>query len=158
MDPEGEDGIFLKSNGDLFEDELGESEAEGTEEVWGNPEADEYTPETYDNYLMVKCLLPRGGEQHKGTVKSRAKDCNGNPIGTRNENPVLDTRQYEVEFLDGSTETYDANVIAENIYSQVDDEGNQMLMLKEIIGHRKGHDSPQNVDTFYTYKGEIKGL
>ncbi len=46
---------------------------------------------------------------------------------------------YEVTFPDGHVEEYVANVIAENIYSQVDEEGNQFVMLKEIIDHRKDH-------------------
>ena len=46
-----------------------------------------------------------------------------NPLGMRHSNPVLDTRDYQVEFPDGSTATYAANAIAENLYSQVDDEG-----------------------------------
>ena len=36
---------------------------------------------------------------------------------------MLDTSEYEVQFDDGSTETYAANIIMENIYTQVDDEG-----------------------------------
>jgi len=51
----------------------------------------------------------------------------GNPIGVRNNNPILDTREYEVEMPDGSTAAYAANVIAENLFSQVDSEGRQHL-------------------------------
>jgi hypothetical protein len=53
---------------------------------------------------------------------------------------LLDTRQYEVEFEDGTTEAYFANITAENLYSQVDDEGRELLAFKEISDHRKnGH-------------------
>jgi hypothetical protein len=34
-------------------------------------------------------------------------------------------------------EEYTVNVIAESLYSQVDDEGNQYLLMKEIIDHKK---------------------
>ncbi len=34
-------------------------------------------------------------------------------------------------------EEYAANVIAKNIYSQVDQEGHQFVILKEIIDHHK---------------------
>ena len=48
-------------------------------------------------------------------------------------------REYEVEFTDGTREKYQANVIAENMYAQVDDEGLQYLLLQEITDHRKGN-------------------
>ena len=48
----------------------------------------------------------------------------------------MDTREYEVEFIDGTTERYSANIVAENIYSQCDLEGNQYLVLKEIVDHK----------------------
>ena len=37
---------------------------------------------------------------------------------------------------DGAAEAVTANIIAENLYSQVDDEGNQFQMLDEILDHR----------------------
>ena len=57
-------------------------------------------------------------------------------MGTPNDNPILDSRMYEVEYLDGSTEVMAANTIAENIMSQVDDNGNRQLLMDEIIDHR----------------------
>ena len=48
-------------------------------------------------------------------------------------NPILDTCTYEVEFPDGQVAEYSANVIAENMYTQCDTEGNQYLLLDEIV-------------------------
>jgi hypothetical protein len=48
----------------------------------------------------------------------------------------LDTRLYEVFFDDGLTQEYQANTIVENLYSQVDPEGNEYLLLEEIIDHQ----------------------
>ncbi len=56
-----------------------------------------------------------------------AKGTSGKPIGRAHSNPFFDTREYIVEFTDGSTENYFANVIAERMYAQVDSEGNQYL-------------------------------
>ena len=39
--------------------------------------------------------------------------------------------------LDGSTGQYTANVIVENIFSQVDEEGRQYALLSEITDHKK---------------------
>ena len=58
-----------------------------------------------------------------GTVKARKRDSDGNLIGKSNYNPIIDTSLYDVEFDSGETEAYTANIIAEALYAQVDDEG-----------------------------------
>jgi hypothetical protein len=82
-------------------------------------------------------MVPRGDGRIQGSITKHAKDNNGNPIGRRHNNYYLDTRQYEVELSDGMTEEYHANVIAENLFSQVDSEGHQYVLMKEISEHRK---------------------
>ena len=98
----------------------------------------EYTADTTDNYLNMELGLPRGVNDTllHATVKRRAIDINGNPIGTRNNNPLLDSRAYEVQFIDGSSEIIQANIIAENLLSQVDEEGHQQMLLHDIIDHQ----------------------
>jgi hypothetical protein len=111
--------VFHVPPDDLFDDEP----FEPMEPESLMPEADMYTPEAFDEYLNVEVMLPHGGEVLKAKVKSRKRDADGREMGTRAQNPILDTREYEVEFQDGSTDTFTANVVAENLYSQVDDEG-----------------------------------
>ena len=41
----------------------------------------------------------------------------GNPIGIANDNPILDSRIYVVEWSDGRTEDLMANIIAENLFA-----------------------------------------
>ena len=106
-------------------------------EAYTTPEADAFTPESYDEYLSAQVTLPVGGEVRRGQVVRRKRDHNGRPVGVRNSNPILDTREYEVEFPDGTTQSYAANVIAENLYSQVDEEGKSYSILSEIVGHDK---------------------
>jgi hypothetical protein len=61
--------------------------------------------------------------------------------GKASSNPILDTRTYNVEFPDGRSEEYTANVIAKNMYAQCDEEGNQFLMVQDIFGHKTdGHE------------------
>lgn len=104
------------------------------------PEADDFTPEAYDQYLTAEVMLPHGGEMAQARVISRKRDADGNLIGTRNPNPILDTRLYEVEYPDGSTEAVTANLIAENLYAQVDEEGRSFAILGDIVDHRtNGH-------------------
>jgi hypothetical protein len=55
--------------------------------------------------------------------------------------------QYEIEFEDGKVDRYLANVIAENMYSNLDLEGNQYLVIKEIVGHRSDESAMQKCDS-----------
>ena len=49
----------------------------------------------------------------------------------------FDTREYEVEFTNGNIEQYAMNVVANNMYAQVDDKGNMFQLLDEIMDHKK---------------------
>ena len=126
--PEVPDDIFLPDH---------DMEHDSPEPEAAAPEADDYTPEAYDEYLTAEVLLPNMGTITKAKVVGRKRDADGNPIGRRNINPILDTREYEVEFPDGATDIFTANMIAENLYSQVDEEGNSYSVLNEITDHKK---------------------
>ena len=77
-------------------------------------------------YLNMELALPQGDslEPRLARVTKQMKDPNGLPIGTAANNPLLDTRMYEVEYLDGKKVLLSANYITENLFVQVDDEGN----------------------------------
>ncbi|KAI2491884.1 Reverse transcriptase (RNA-dependent DNA polymerase) [Fragilaria crotonensis] len=90
-----------------------------------------------DEYISASVLLPRGEDVVRAKVIGRMHGRDGNPLGMRHSNPILDTREYQVEFPDGSTATYAANVIAENLYSQVDDEGRHFAICKRSPTTRK---------------------
>ena len=60
------------------------------------------------------------------------------PIGRDYENPRLNTRVYEVEYLDGNKESLYENNIAENIFSQVNKEGNRFVLFDDILYHCVG--------------------
>ena len=72
-----------------------------------------------------------------GTVMSRVKDFERQPIGNADKNPILDTRVYNVEFSDGENAHLGANIIAECMYAQCDIEGNQHSLMDHILDHRK---------------------
>ena len=101
------------------------------------PDADEVEFDCFDQYLGAEFLINSNGETKMATVSKRMKDNEGNAIGKRNANPLLDTREYECTLDDGSVHRYHANVIADNIYSQCDDEGRRHAVLQEIIDHKK---------------------
>ena len=101
-------------------------------------EDENFTPDAFDDtYLNMEIALPRGGGDPEDTqfakVTKRLRDAEGRPIGTANDNPLLDTREYEVEFLDGHVESMSANLIAQHLFSQVDEEGHRYILLDDII-------------------------
>ena len=101
-------------------------------------EADDYTPEVLeDTYLNVEIAMPRDGDGPSyGRVIKRLRDANGIPIGTANDNPILDSRVYEVEYQDGYKAALAANAIAINMFAQVDSEGNRHVMFDQLLDHR----------------------
>ena len=58
----------------------------------------------------------------KVKVVGQSKDDNGNIIGKYGSNPMINTMVYDVKFPDGSIREYGKNVIAYNMYYQVDSE------------------------------------
>ncbi len=114
-------------------------------------EADQdFTPDTYDDtYLNMELALPRdGAEVQFGRVVKRLRDKDGLPIGTAHDNPILDTRMYEVEFQDGHKASLAANAIAENLFAQIDDEGNRHILFEEIVDHRTNGKQVLQQDAF----------
>ena len=101
-------------------------------------DADEILENNEGQYINMEVGLPRGedGEIERATVKKRVVDVEGKPVGKPHSNPLLDSSLYEIEYLDGTVEVMSANLIAENILSQVDEEGHRQMMLDEIIDHR----------------------
>jgi hypothetical protein len=64
----------------------------------------------------------------------------GTVRGQANANSMLDTRTYEIEFPDGRSDEYTANVIAENMYAQCAIEGRQDNLMEGMFDHKTdGH-------------------
>ena len=73
-----------------------------------------------------------------GRVVKRARGSDGETIGRANQNPILDTHEYVVEFEDGTQAELAANVIAQSMCAQCDADGNIYLLFESIVDHRKG--------------------
>ena len=123
-------------------------------EVVSNPgiaDADDtFMPDTYDTYLQIELALPQGDrlELRLAKVTKQMKDAHSIPIGTAHDNLLLDTRMYEVEYVDGEKAALSANHIAENLFAQVDDEGNRHVLMHEIIDHCTNGQEVKQQDTF----------
>ena len=77
----------------------------------------------YDKLLNSEVVCEIGDEKFIGTVKRQATGPDGKVSGSYNDNPYLNSIIYEVQLPDGQIKEYSANLIAENILGQVDDEG-----------------------------------
>ena len=130
-----------------------------TDEEYGDmlvEERPEEDDEAIDKYLNMELTLGVGtDDERRGRVVKRSKGIGGDPIGRAHSNPFFDTREYDVEFTDGTTEKYAANVIAENMYAQVDDEGNMFQLLLEIMDHKKDG-TAIDISRWYGYLGKWK--
>ena len=61
----------------------------------------------------------------------------GKLVGTYSVNPMLNTLMYDVEFPDGATKPYAANMLAENIHNSVDLDGHQSRTFGGILKYCK---------------------
>jgi hypothetical protein len=100
------------------------------------PGREDLPHEHYDKFVNAQVLLPYQGKMLTGKVTQRKRDRDGSLRGVANQHPILDTRTYVVEFPDGAEAEYAANVIAENMYAQCDESGNQYLLLDSIVDHK----------------------
>jgi hypothetical protein len=106
--------------------------------------------------MELALLQGPGNQPQYGKVTKRLKDKDGRPIGVANDNPLLDTRMYEVEFPSSQTEAFSANIIAENMFAQVDDKGHRNVLMKDIIDHRKNGRAVEADDAFITSHHGVK--
>jgi hypothetical protein len=114
IDPDNEDPVFFEEFTRIIDDTtLPHADELGNVEV------------VTDNHVGMEFSLARGGECElvNATVRRRLNDEEGKPIGYAHANPLLDSRRYKIEYVDGHLIELTANVIAENLIAQVDVEG-----------------------------------
>ena len=71
------------------------------------PETDSF--KDYDKYLNSEVLLPQDGEHSQAArVLKKSLDSAGNLKGESHNNPMLDTRIYDVIFPDDTVRQYSA--------------------------------------------------
>jgi hypothetical protein len=113
-----------------------------------------YDPDVMDTYITAEVLLPRGDLLKIGKVVRRLTEENNLPTRKANDTPILDTREYAVEFDDGEQLEYAANVIAENIYVQAEAEGSKYMLMDSIIDHRKDENAVPKKDEYVVVNGK----
>jgi hypothetical protein len=86
---EGEIGVVPD---DIFDDYEDNDDSTPLDKRFDCQEADNFTPEELDKYLLANVMLPRGYGLLKGQVARHKWGLDGNPIGTADRNPILDTK------------------------------------------------------------------
>ena len=76
------------------------------------------------------------GDKLMGKIRKRGR-YDDTSKAEDNYNAIHDKSLYEVEYPDGTTEQLAANIIAENMMSQVDSEGHHYQVLTEVTDHKK---------------------
>ena len=117
---------------------------------------DELYMEELDNLIGSQVKLPdKGGIPLLVTMKKRKRDSRRQPVGRADNNPVLDSSIYELEYPDGRVEEYSVNLILENMVEQVDSNDWDATLLDEILAFRRDSNTSgmQGPDAFTTVKG-----
>jgi hypothetical protein len=75
----------------------------------------------------------------KGPMTMQKQEQDGNPIERVNDNQILDTQFYIVDFDGGDQTEVIANMIAMSLHLQCDPDGNQYVLSEKIVYHRCLH-------------------
>ena len=89
----------------------------------------------YDRLLNAEVQLQLDDKIAMGKVVCQALGPEGIVAGKYDDNPILNSMTYEVEFVDGQVREYSANVIVENMLSRVDSEGFSTTMMEGIVDY-----------------------
>ena len=87
-----------------------------------------------------------------GRDAKRAVGPDGTVVGRCDENPILNSIICEVEFPDNQMKEHAANVLAENLLSQVDSEGFSASLFDGILDWCKDSNAVEMKDRFLVTK------
>ena len=98
--------------------------------------------------LNAKVVLQLYGNFVAGRVKQQVLVPEGKIVGRYDANHILSSMIYEVELLDGQVNYYVANVIVENMLSQVDYKVYSVTLVYSIVAYKRKDSA---VDKYITY-------
>ena len=154
IDPNEENAFFIDDFEETFEpmytDDQDNRHAIDVDNVI--EKAEEPTEDAYDAILNAEVMIDIEDKQVLGKVVKRLRDNHGRPIGSRSDNALSDTREYEVRLPDGSSRELTYNQIAINLFSQCDSEGRRFQLLESILDHRKDENALTEKDAWFTTK------
>ena len=77
-------------------------------------------------------------------------------MGIYHRNPIFNTLVYDVRFPEGEVKEYSFNVIAENILSQIGDEGFTLTVFDSILYYTKNDSTIKKKDFYFITRSGTK--
>ena len=112
----------------------------------------------YHRLIHSEVALPQRDRLRNAKILRHSLDPSGRSVGTYHENPILNTIVYDVEFPDGEVKEYSANVIAENLLSQVDEEGFTMTVFDSILDYNKDDNAITKKDLYFRMRSGMEQM
>jgi hypothetical protein len=91
----------------------------------------------YDRLINAEVQIQLGDEMCSGKVLRRSLGPDRRTAGIYDDNPMLNSVIYDIKFPDSQTKEYAANMIAENMLTQVDCDGYSTTLMQGIIDYKK---------------------
>ena len=105
----------------------------------------------------MELALPKRGEPETqvARITKRLRDANFLPIRKASDNHILDTRISDVEYADGKRSALSANLIAENMFAQIDEKENLHVLMDGITYHLFDDTSVKSHNEFVTTSSDV---
>ena len=87
--------------------------------------------------MNAEILVQAEEGQVSGKVTKRVFGPDGKVAGKYNDNPYLNSIMYKVKLANGRIKEYGANIIAENMLTQVDSNGSSLSLMEGIIDYKR---------------------
>ena len=91
----------------------------------------------YDNLINAEVKLQLGENLQTAKVVNRASGLDGVTVGVYDDNLKLKSIVYDVKLPDGTVRYYSANIIPENMLTQVNSDGFSLTNTEGIIDYKK---------------------
>ena len=91
----------------------------------------------YDRLLNAEIMVQAEEGHVSAKVTKRVLGPDGKVAGKSDDNPYLNSIMYKVELADGQIKEYGANIIAENMLTQVDADGFSLSLMEGIIDYKR---------------------
>ena len=106
----------------------------------------------YDKMIQAELILPQGDKLQMAKVSGRTVVPESKTLRTLPDTPIFNAIVYDVEFPDCEVKEYADNVIAENILSQVYNEGFTLTLLDSILDFKQDEQAVSRDNQFSTTK------
>ena len=115
---------------------------------------DDDDEEAVDQYLNMELIMDVGmNDEWCGWVIKCSRGLDGETVGHAHPDPLFDTCECEIEFTDGAIKKHVANIITENVFAQVDSEGDMHAIMEEITNHWKDDSAAPTWDGMIAQEG-----